>query len=49
MYKERIETYLKNNGFGAFDPKAVLFDMDGHKCPLKIREDVYERLIFSLL
>lgn len=29
MYKERIETYLKNNGFGAFDPKAVLFDMDG--------------------
>ena len=29
MLKERINKYLKINGFGEFCPKAVLFDMDG--------------------
>lgn len=27
--RTEIEQYLKKNGFGAFCPKAVLFDMDG--------------------
>lgn len=27
--KEIISKYLKEHGFGAFNPKAVLFDMDG--------------------
>jgi HAD superfamily hydrolase (TIGR01509 family) len=29
MYKNQIEKYLKEHGFGVFHPKAVLFDMDG--------------------
>ena len=28
-YQKNITTYLKNHGFEAFTPKAVLFDMDG--------------------
>ena len=27
--KEIISKYLKDHGFGEFNPKAVLFDMDG--------------------
>ena len=29
MMKEAISKYLKDHGFGEFNPKAVLFDMDG--------------------
>ena len=29
MYQDKIDNYLSKNGFGAFCPKAVLFDMDG--------------------
>ena len=29
MYQDKIEEYLRKNGFGEFCPKAVLFDMDG--------------------
>lgn len=29
MYDDEISQYLRKNGFGAFCPKAVLFDMDG--------------------
>lgn len=29
MYAEAIQRYLQKHGFGAFCPKAVLFDMDG--------------------
>lgn len=29
VYQEAIDKYLENNGFEAFCPKAVLFDMDG--------------------
>jgi len=29
MYKNAIQQYLDRHGFEAFDPKAVLFDMDG--------------------
>ena len=29
MYEKEINQYLQKHGFGAFCPKAVLFDMDG--------------------
>ena len=29
MYQDKIDDYLRKNGFGVFCPKAVLFDMDG--------------------
>ena len=29
MFQKAIKQYLDKHGFGAFDPKAVLFDMDG--------------------
>lgn len=29
MFTKEINNYLENNGFGTFNPKAVLFDMDG--------------------
>lgn len=29
MYTKEIQQYLEKHGFGAFNPKAVLFDMDG--------------------
>lgn len=29
MYKKEIQEYMKRHGFGEFNPKAVLFDMDG--------------------
>ncbi len=29
MYEQKIKEYLSKYGFGAFAPKAVLFDMDG--------------------
>lgn len=29
IYKRQIERYLKESGYEAFEPKAVLFDMDG--------------------
>ena len=29
MFETEIKVYLKGNGFETFDPKAVLFDMDG--------------------
>lgn len=29
MFRKEINNYLEKHGFGAFNPKAVLFDMDG--------------------
>lgn len=29
MYRNEIDRYVSKHGFGAFSPKAVLFDMDG--------------------
>lgn len=29
MYRKEIDRYVSKHGFGAFSPKAVLFDMDG--------------------
>lgn len=29
MYEKEIREYMERHGFGAFSPKAVLFDMDG--------------------